>query len=283
MQPGRTDGATVPCYSRHVLTGHPRGPQTPVQAPETAADHTLASIYPVIQQARAPLGRLQALVEVVLCSDFPTQFLLVQIMALAGMQPLGADGRLSLAYISILSIVDSVVLIGLIVMLLRMHGESPGEIFLGAGRIRTEAAYGAFLTPAIFLLAFGSLSLIQLYAPWLRTVPENPLADLLSSPGSAAIFIVVAIVAGGLREELQRAFILTRFERHLGGPVVGTVVFSAAFGLGHLLQGWDTVIVTALLGGAWSIVYLRRRSVVAPVVSHATFNVSQILGYLATT
>ena len=79
-------------------------------------------------------------------------------------------------------------------------------------------------------------------------------------------------MAGGVREELQRAFLLQRFERHLGGAVVGVVVLSVAFGLGHLLQGWDAAIATGALGAFWAIVYLRRRSSVAPIISHAGFN-----------
>ena len=56
------------------------------------------------------------------------------------------------------------------------------------------------------------------------------------------------MVAGGLREEVQRAFILHRFERHLGGAAIGLVVFSVAFGLGHLVQGRDAAVITGLLG-----------------------------------
>jgi membrane protease YdiL (CAAX protease family) len=83
-------------------------------------------------------------------------------------------------------------------------------------------------------------------------------------------------VAGGVREEVQRAFVLRRFERYLGGPVVGLVVFSVAFGAGHIIQGRDVALITATLGAFWGVVYLRRRSVVGPVVSHSLFNVSQI-------
>ena len=70
----------------------------------------------------------------------------------------------------------------------------------------------------------------------------------------------IAILAGGVREELQRAFLLQRFEQHLGGLTLGVIVLSIAFGLGHFPQGWDAVIATGLLGAFWAVVYLRRRS-----------------------
>ena len=44
---------------------------------------------------------------------------------------------------------------------------------------------------------------------------------------------VIAVLAGGVREELQRAFLLRRFEQHLGGPIVG--VHRAE----HRVRAWD--------------------------------------------
>jgi membrane protease YdiL (CAAX protease family) len=60
------------------------------------------------------------------------------------------------------------------------------------------------------------------------------------------------------------------------------VTASVAFGAGHLLQGADAAIATGVLGAFWGIIYLRRRSVVAPVVSHSGFNLLQIVQFLMT-
>ena len=81
---------------------------------------------------------------------------------------------------------------------------------------------------------------------------------------------------------MQRAFLLDRFERHLGPAWVGVVVLSALFGLGHLLQGWDAAITTGVLGAFWAVIYLRRRSIVAPLVSHALFNSLEIVRMFGT-
>ena len=72
-----------------------------------------------------------------------------------------------------------------------------------------------------------------------------------------------------------------RFDVWLGGGTVGVVITSVAFGAGHLLQGVDAAIATGTLGAFWGVLYLRRRSAVAPVVSHSGFNVLQILQALA--
>ena len=39
------------------------------------------------------------------------------------------------------------------------------------------------------------------------------------------------------------------------------------------------MIITALLGTLWGVVYLARRSVVAPMVSHASFNLIEVIGF----
>jgi membrane protease YdiL (CAAX protease family) len=76
---------------------------------------------------------------------------------------------------------------------------------------------------------------------------------------------------------VQRAFIRHRFEQYLGGAMTGLVIFSVVFGLGHLIQGRDAAIATGLLGAFWGIVYLRRRSIVAPVFCHALFNLTEVV------
>jgi membrane protease YdiL (CAAX protease family) len=112
----------------------------------------------------------------------------------------------------------------------------------------------------------------------LHNVPENPLETLAAGGATAAaLFGIVAVVAGGIREELQRAFLLQRFERHLGGATIGVLVLSVAFGLGHALQGWDAAIATGALGAFWAVLYLRRRSSIAPIVSHSGFNSIEVL------
>jgi membrane protease YdiL (CAAX protease family) len=108
-------------------------------------------------------------------------------------------------------------------------------------------------------------------------VPENPFQAMLGSPWRVASFVALVLVAGGVREELQRAFLLHRFDQALGGARLGVVITSLAFGLGHAVQGWDAMLVTGLLGAIWGALYVWRRNVIPGMVSHALFNVIQVL------
>ena len=221
--------------------------------------------------------RVIALAEVLLCSGLPTQVAIAVLLAAIGIAPRDADG-LSLAFVAVLSLADTATLVVLMVALTRSHGDSPRALWIGDRPAGREALIGLSLTPVVVVLvvlAFGSL---RLFAPWLHNVEVNPLEELATrGAGEAALVGLVAIVAGGVREEMQRAFMLHRFERHLGGPAVGVAVLSVGFGLGHALQGWDAVVATAGLGVLWAIVYLRRRSTLAPIVSHACFNALEVL------
>jgi membrane protease YdiL (CAAX protease family) len=221
--------------------------------------------------------RITAIAEVLLCSSVPTQILIATALRMAGWMPLDASGQLSLAFVVTLSVADTVILIALMVALTLAHGERVSDLWLGARPPRKEAVLGLLLVPVVFFLVVVLLNLLMAIAPWLHNVPTNPLEQMAGTAGGAALLAVVAILAGGVREELQRAFLLRRFEQHLGGPMVGLVVLSVAFGLGHSVQGLDAIITTGVLGAFWAALYLRRRSSIAPVVSHSGFNTLEVL------
>ena len=222
-------------------------------------------------------ARIVAAIEVFLCSGFPTQFGLAIVLSGVGFRILQPAGQLSLPGVVALLLGNAALVLGLVIYFLKQHGERPWSVFVGARAIRTELRIGLLLLPLVLALAASSVMLLHRVWPDLRNVPQNPFEALLQSPTDAAMFAVVAVVAGAIGEELQRAFILRRFEQHLGGGWVGLVVFSILFGLGHQMQGWDAAIVTGVLGLLWGVLYLKRHSVVPAVVSHAGFNLSQIV------
>jgi membrane protease YdiL (CAAX protease family) len=223
--------------------------------------------------------RVAAIVEVVLCSGWPSQFALTYLIALAGYSPL-EGGRLSFGYVATLLLLDAAILIAMIFWFLHRHGERPRDVFIGTRPLLHEVWIGLPMTVVVFLLALLVLTTTQRLAPSLHNVPENPLEQLIATRTQAIVFALVATIAGGLREEIQRAFIIHRFEQHLGGAWTGVILYSLAFGAGHSLQGWDAVVTTTILGMFWGYVYLARRSIVAPAVSHSGFNAAEIFQYL---
>ena len=251
----------------------------PPQMSDSAPESLINPPHPDAVDMR---DRLTAVIEILLCSSVPTQLAIGALLRLAGMHSTDAGGHLSFAFVLTLSLTDTTALIVMMVLLLHAHGESASALWWGlaegrGARAARDAMIGLATVPFVFVGVGILLNAIRLFVPSLHNVPTNPLEQLATTPGQAALFSLVAIFAGGVREELQRAFMLRRFEQYLGGAAVGVWIVSVAFGLGHVMQGWDAAITTGTLGAFWAWMYLQRRSSVGPIVSHAGFNSLEIL------
>lgn len=227
-----------------------------------------------------PVERAAAALEAILCSGFPTQIVIITVLATFGLQPRLADGRFNTTFVFALTLLDTLLLVGLIAFFFRAHRESLRAQLFGGGRLRREMLVGFALIPASFAVMAITLLVVHAIAPSLRNVPQNPLAELAQTRSDALIFAFVVVIAGGVREEIQRGFILRRFEQYLGGGLTGLTTFSLLFGLGHLEQGRNVAIATAVLGAFWGFVFLRRRSIAGPMVAHAGFNLMQVVNFL---
>ena len=219
-----------------------------------------------------------SLLEVLLCSGFPTQLLIGGLLIALGAR-ISADDPIPFPFVVTLSLLDTLAIVALVTAFLRLRGEAPRDVLLGRGPLWPEVRRGLLWLPFVFVIVITLGALVQTFAPWLHNVQENPLQKMLTSPWRVAAFALVVVLAGGVREEVQRAFILHRFEQDLGGAKVGLLLFSVAFGLGHLTQGHDAAIITGSLGLFWGVLYLARRSMVASAVSHSLFNLIEIAIY----
>jgi membrane protease YdiL (CAAX protease family) len=215
--------------------------------------------------------------EVVLCSGYPSQLLLGAVLQVAGVSPRTASGSLSATFVFALSLLDTVLLLGLVIWLIRRRGERIRAVLFGDRPIFSEALVGVFSLPPVLVVVITTGLAIRLIAPQLHNVDQNPLEGLLATETGLFAFLFVVIVAGGLREELQRMFLLHRFQQDLGGAGVGLLITSVAFGLGHTLQGWDAAVITGILGAMWGWLSLNRGSAVASIVSHSLFNSGELV------
>jgi len=225
-----------------------------------------------------------------LVSGLPTQVVVSIVLWIGfGIEPLETNtANISFEFLATLLLADTAVIAILIRVFLILSGEDSRDVFLGRRKPASEIGGGVLLVPLVFAAVTGIVLLFRYVAPWMHTVQDNPMAQFMKTPFDAAIFLVVVVLAGGVREELQRAFILHRsaqihfeipvFRRrfHIGGVRQGLVVFSLTFGLLHLNQGLDVASTLALLGFFWGVLYLRRRSVIMSMTNHACFNAAQV-------
>ena len=217
-----------------------------------------------------------ALMQVFLVSGIPTQTVLLIPLLLMGVPLLDGD-NISLELFATLSLLDTAFVALLIRLFLTLSKETSQSVFFGNRPVGREALLGVLLIPVVFGVVLAIVLGLREIAPWMHNVPKSPLEAYMRTPTDATIFVVVVILAGGVREELQRAFILHRFEQRLGGIWVGLTAFSLAFGLLHIDQGFDAAIAVGTLGLFWGLLYIKRRSAVMAMVNHAGFNAGQVL------
>ena len=241
-----------------------------------------AVAMPVAPPRARPLPKWLLALEVIATSGIPTQVLVAAFLYF--LTDLGSaantdnpvDRLMSLEFTAGLTLLDTALIALMIRVFLEISGEDSRTVFLGHRRILPEVARGLLWLPVVLILS-GAVAFGLSQIAFLHNVPSNPMGTFMGSPFEAAIFVVVVALGGGCREELQRAFILHRFEQGLGGIKVGLVLFSVLFASLHLPQGRDVAITVGLLGVFWGILYIKRRSVVMAMVNHAGFDATQVL------
>jgi membrane protease YdiL (CAAX protease family) len=175
-------------------------------------------------------------------------------------------------------LLESTITFLLLAAILGIHGERIRNMGLSWDRWKSNLSLGLALIPLLFLINVIVNSVFRVYLPKYY-MEQNPLTAIIHTPQQLILFIVAALIAGGIKEELQRAFILGRFNRYLGGAGVGLVLWSLAFGAGHYMQGAQGIAVTAIYGFAFGVIYLLRGSLIAPMVAHGTYDALVLLLY----
>jgi len=253
----------------------PKADAWPAAAPEAG----LPPIGPDVAAATAPapLPRWRAVAEAVLCSSYPTQVAAATALAAFGVRATTPGGRLEASFVLGLAVGDALLVAALVVYLLKRRGESVRAVMLGRSSPLRDAAFGAGLVlPVTVGVAFVIAGLRAIW-PAIHNVDTNPMMDVMADPRLVAVFALVVMLAGGVREEMQRAFQLHRLAPGVMGWWPALVLTSVSFGAGHTVQGYDAAVATGLLGALWGALWLSRGSIVAPAVCHALFNLGQLI------
>ena len=164
-------------------------------------------------------------------------------------------------------------------LLLRLEGEGFKELGLSGHQWPKHLGLGLLFGLGMFFalnVALGAV--MQSLLP--RPAGNGPtIASFFNEPRNLLAWLPIGIFGGGVVEELQRIFIFTRFEKWLGRPglILGIVLSSLMFGLGHRYQGLGIAISTAVSGAIFALVYLRRRSALEPIAAHAFSDVLAML------
>lgn len=181
-------------------------------------------------------------------------------------------------YVVSLMIAEATVTLLLIGVMQKARGERWSALGWNFSSLQVRLITGILAVPPLF----GAVFLVRVFFGYFLpgyVTEKNPLLELIDSPATLGLFLFSSLYVGGLKEEVQRAFVLERFRTYLGGPWTGLVLWSLFFGYGHAVQGVDNAVGAGLLGLLFGLLYLRQRNLVAPIVAHALYDVTTLLLY----
>lgn len=171
------------------------------------------------------------------------------------------------------------IVLAIIVVLMRLGGEGADGVSLSRKDAWRRIGIGLAIGLPMFVL-FNAVLDSALAAVFPKPAQTGPsVMAFFKDPRHLFAWLPISVFAGGFVEELQRVFVLSRFEKRFGRPglVFAIVASSAVFGHGHLYQGVGTAIGTGLAGVTYSLLWLRRRSALEPMAAHACADVLAVL------
>ncbi len=223
------------------------------------------------------MDRIQALAEVFLLSGLMSSFLAALPFVAIGSNKselLISDVR----FMAVFLLLESCITFLLLALILKLHRESIRSIGWQWSRWKSNLFLGLALVPVLFMINALVSFALRTYLPEYYT-ERNPLIEIIHTPQQLALLIFSALVAGGIKEELQRAFILNKFRRYLGGAGVGLILWSLAFGAGHYVQGVQGIFIATVYGLIFGLIYLLSGNLIAPIVAHSAYDTLALLGY----
>ena len=158
-------------------------------------------------------------------------------------------------------------LVSLIAYFLWHNREPPGRIGCTLRNPGKEILLGI----GLFLLLFPASGLMEtLFHGLGLSGPPMPQPHFLSvrGTGETVLALVLVVVVAVSEEVIFRGYLIARLREATGSSAVAVLVSAFVFSLGHGYEGTAGVATVGVMGLIYALVYLQRRSLVAPVTMH---------------
>jgi membrane protease YdiL (CAAX protease family) len=192
-------------------------------------------------------------------------FLIVPSMALSFFAV--KQGALSFEIVAWATILRDAALVCLIIYFLWQNGEPAERIGWSFEHSWKEFAVGLGLFIPLY---FGAGLLEDVLQKAGLSLPATPVPSYML-PGDIpklvlAVFLVT--VVGVAEETIFRGYLIMRFQDLNTGAPTAIVLSAFIFSIGHGYEGTAGVITVGVMGLVFALVYLWRRSLVAPMIMH---------------
>lgn len=177
------------------------------------------------------------------------------------------QGSLSFVLVAFSTITRDLALLGLILFFVWRNGEPVAHLGWTLKNIWKDIALGILL---FIPFTFGAGLLESALRAAGLSVPATPLPSFLAARGISEFvlaFILVVVVA--LAEEtIFRGYLILRFRVVTTSITAAVLLSSFIFSLGHGYEGSAGVITVGSMGVVFALIYIWRKSLVAPAVMH---------------
>jgi uncharacterized protein len=176
-------------------------------------------------------------------------------------------GGLGFTITALATILRDLALVSLIGFFLWRNGEAIDRVGWNFRKGPQDVIRGLFLFVFVFLGAA--------YLDWLLlaagfSAPSTPTPKFLTVRGPAELLLalVLVVVVAVAEEIIFRGYLILRLKTVTGSTTLAVVLSSVIFSLGHGYEGTAGVVTVGFMGLFFAVVYVWRRSLVAPIVMH---------------
>jgi membrane protease YdiL (CAAX protease family) len=177
------------------------------------------------------------------------------------------QGTLGFALTAVATIMRDLGLLSLILFLIWRNREPISRIGWTFRNGWRDIPLGILLSIPMF---YGAILLEEALQGLGFSVPATPTPSFLAAKGMAEIVLAVILVfvVAVTEETIFRGYLMLRFEATTSSRAIAVLLSAAIFALGHGYEGSAGVVTVGAMGLAFALVYLWRKSLVAPIVMH---------------
>jgi uncharacterized protein len=176
-------------------------------------------------------------------------------------------GAATFALTAIATILRDLALVCLIFYFVRRKGEPVSKIGWTFRNWTQEVAVGLLLFVPMF---YGAALIENALSHAGFSTPQRPLPSLVpgSSAGDLALALILVIVVAFAEETMFRGYLILRLNATIRSLLAAVILSTAIFSFGHGYEGTAGVATVGLMGLVFALVYVWRRSLIAPMVMH---------------
>jgi membrane protease YdiL (CAAX protease family) len=177
------------------------------------------------------------------------------------------QGAISFVLVSIATSLRDLGLVALVLFFIWRNGEPVTLIGWTGKNAFREVVWGVFLYIPLFFAA-GVLEHILVSIGF--TTPATPLPSVEATGGTneTMLGIILVCIVAFSEETIFRGYLIHRFSGIFSSKSLVILLSAFIFSLGHGYEGTAGVVTVGFIGLVFAVVYVWRRSLVAPMVMH---------------